>query len=434
VGVAIYGGATSNRIGTNGDGVNDAAERNLVSGNKDRGVIIADPGSTQNVVAGNYIGTDITGTVAVANASGGIDLFNGAHANRIGVSDRDAAPADDRNLVSGNGNVGLLIQNSGTNANVVAGNYIGTDVTGTKALGNGGVGVFIETGAQSNRVGTNGDGVNDAAERNVICANAYQGVALVGSGTNQNVVAGNYIGVDATGAAALGNGNNGIWVLQGASGNRIGTNGTDAGAAGEGNRIGGNAFSGVLITDAGSNNNLVAGNAIGTDPTGTKNLGNGENGVGVGNGAQNNQVGGSAGLANVIAFNRLIGVAVTDPGSTGNAIRVNSIFGNGQQGIDLGTDGVTLNHGSGAATGPNNFQNYPLITAASPGTTTTVSGTLNGTATRPSPSISTPAPPPTSASTETASATSVRPASARTVRARPASRSPCRPRPQPANG
>ena len=97
-----------------------------------------------------------------------------------------------------------MISDSGTNSNVVAGNLIGTDASGVNPLGNGGVGVFIQNGAQSNVIGTNGDGNGDAAERNVISANTYQGVYIAGSGTNFNVVAGNLIGVDITGANRAG--------------------------------------------------------------------------------------------------------------------------------------------------------------------------------------------------------------------------------------
>jgi streptogramin lyase len=379
-GVAIYNGAASNRIGTNGDGNNDSGERNVISGNAGVGVVIAGSGTNQNIVAGDYIGTDAAGTRALANGTG-INIFGGAQANRIGVYDRDRVPLDDRNLISGNSGAGLYITDTGTTQNVIAGNYIGTDVSGTKALGNGGVGVFFANGTQSNRVGTNGDGVNDAAERNVIDANAFQGVALDGSGTDLNVVAGNHIGVDATGNNALGNGNNGVWILQGAQSNRIGTNGSDPNAAGEGNRIGGNAYAGVAITDPGTNQNLVAGNSIGADPTGTRALGNGGNGVYLGNAAQHNQIGGSApALSNTIAFNQQNGVVLVNPttGTTsGNSIRGNAIFGNVQLGIDLGWDGVTFNDLGDADTGPNNLQNYPTLTAGTPGSSTAVSGTLN---------------------------------------------------------
>src|SRR5262249_41947933 len=66
----------------------------------------------------------------------------------------------------------------GTSNDVVQGNYLGTDPTGTLARGNGVGGVILDTGAHSNRVGTNGDGVNDVAERNLISDNGTHGIAL----------------------------------------------------------------------------------------------------------------------------------------------------------------------------------------------------------------------------------------------------------------
>jgi large repetitive protein len=197
-------------------------------------------------------------------------------------------------------------------------------------------------------------------------------------------VAGNYIGTDAAGTAALGNGNNGVWILQGAQGNRIGTNGTDADAAGEGNLLSGNAYSGVTLTDSGTSLNLVAGNRIGTDVTGSYPLPNGEAGVNIFLGAQNNQVGGSIALGNIIAFNTwggvLVGYAPSDSATTGNSIRANSIFCNGGLGIDLGSDGVSLNHFGGPISGPNQFENFPVLTSATAGPSTAVTGTFNGAA------------------------------------------------------
>ena len=72
--------------------------------------------------------------------------------------------AAEGNVISGNAWSGIMINHAGTDHNVVAGNLIGTDVTGTAALGNS-HGVVIEGGAQSNRVGTDGDGLADGSER-----------------------------------------------------------------------------------------------------------------------------------------------------------------------------------------------------------------------------------------------------------------------------
>src|SRR5205807_703402 len=118
--------------------------------------------------------------------------------------------------------------------------------------------------------------------------------------TNQNVVAGNFIGIDVTGRVNLGNAATGVWIHNGAQGNRIGTNGGDVDSAGEGNVISGNAVRGVALESNGTSQNLVAGNFIGTDTSGNASLGNGDVGVFVGNGAASNQIGGSVVLGNVI--------------------------------------------------------------------------------------------------------------------------------------
>jgi hypothetical protein len=382
LGILVNFGATGNLIGTNGDGVNDALERNIISGNTSTGVDISDSGTNGNVVAGNFIGTDSSGTIAIGNGGGGLDIVNGAQSNRVGTDGLSADDAGQANVISGNtvsGVAGVYLGDSGTNQNVLAGNLVGTDATGQLALGNGGVGVFVNAGAQNNIIGTNGDGHGDSDEGNTIAANPYQGVAIDGSGTNGNVVAGNRIGTDSTGTKPLGNQNNGIWILQGAQSNRIGVQAGDAGAAAEPNVIAANAFSGIAISDPGTQNNVVAGNDLGTDATGTLNLGNGYDGVSLSNGAQANTVGGATGsLGNVIAFNVQDGIGLVDATTTGNTFRANRIFNSSVLGIDLGQNGVSPNHTDHAlGSGPNDLQNKPAITSASPGTTTTIVGTLS---------------------------------------------------------
>ncbi len=384
-GIYVYGGAQSTRIGVNASDTDAAAEQNVISGNIGQGVAFSDSGTSFNIVAGNLIGTSTLGTVAVPNYYGGMDVLSGASSNRIGYDGTSSAAiaALERNVISGNGSIpgeaGIYIDNAGSNSNVIAGNYIGLNAAGTAAMANSGGGVFIDGGAQSNRVGSDGNGTMDALKTNVISGNTYDGVTIrgVASGTNTtgNIVAGNFIGTNAVGMAALGNANNGVQIEGGAQSNRIGTNGTDTDAANEGNVIGGNDYSGILITDSGTNSNTVAGNWIGTNKTGAASLPNAENGVDIANGAENNPVGGSVALASLIIDNTEAGVAVTDTGTTGNSIRFNRIYGNGGLGIDLGDTGVQVNH-AGTTSGPNSLQNYPLITAATPGSTTVISGTL----------------------------------------------------------
>ena len=338
-------------------------------------------------MAGNYIGANATGAAALPNGSDGVFIGGGAEDNRVGVNGPDTNAAEEDNVISGNMYQGVAIDGTSsganTNGNIVAGNYIGTNAAGTAALPNSDAGVYIYGGAQGNRIGVNGPDTNASAERNVISGNTYEGIVLSDPGTNSNTVAGNYIGTSAAGTAALPNGSDGIDIINGAESNLIGTSGSGAGVAAEANLISANTDLGVEIqgTSSGANttNNVVAGNYIGTNASRASTLGNGTSGILISAGAQSNQVGGSMALANVIAYNAQTGVAVTGNSTTGNTIRFNSIYNNGGIGIDLGSnpqyDGVQVNH-AGTTSGPNNLQNYPLITAATPGSTTVISGTL----------------------------------------------------------
>ena len=128
--------------------------------------------------------------------------------------------------------------------NVVAGNFIGTDITGNRALGNGG-GIGIEQGVLRTRIGTNADGVSDELERNVVSGQGgIPGTGSVGIGIGgiDTVVAGNYVGIGSNGTTPLGNANYGVWVTGTAIGTRIG--GTHEA---ERNVISGNGGHGVYI-------------------------------------------------------------------------------------------------------------------------------------------------------------------------------------------
>src|SRR5262249_34217578 len=179
---------------------------------------------------------------------------------------------------------GIHITGTGATGNWIYGNFLGTDPTGTQALPNN-AGVEIDAGAAHDLVGTNGDGVNDAAERNLLSGDLFAGVWITGQGTSNNAVAGNFIGTDITGLAAVNNGTQpvtgslgvvfggGIVISAGASGNRIGTDGKSIDDAGERNVIGGSGQDGADICGTGADGNVVAGNYIGSDVTGTASLG-----------------------------------------------------------------------------------------------------------------------------------------------------------------
>ncbi len=143
------------------------------------------------------------------------------------------------------------------------------------------------------------------------------------------------------------------------AGNTIG--GTGAAAR---NLISGNA-NGVRIAGADAIENAIQGNLIGTDATGTEGFANGT-GISIVSASGNTVGGASIGAANVIAFNRGDGVVIseTTAGQTlGNAIVRNSIFGNVEQGIDLGDDGQTLNDPDDPDLGANRLQNFPEFTS-----------------------------------------------------------------------
>lgn len=281
---------------------------------------------------------------------------------------------------------GVNLEGPGAVGNRVQGCYIGTDVSGTVPLGNFD-GVRLRSGPKQNIIGTDGDGINDLAERNIISGNARLGVQIAGAGSDNNVVAGNYIGTDVTGTVALSNkqGQQGAEIVLGARGNRIGTDGNGVADVAERNLISGNFGFGVRISSDSANpvttGNTVAGNYIGTQEDGTSALGNAR-GINMFGGVQGNQIGGiTAAMGNTIAFNREAGVQVIDvvntPSNTGNRIQGNSIHSNGRLGIDLSADGVTPNDLGDADTGPNDLQNFPVITVAHSGPKTFVAGTLN---------------------------------------------------------
>jgi hypothetical protein len=191
---------------------------------------------------------------------------------------------------------------------------------------------------------------------------------IAGSGTTGNQVQGNRIGTNAAGTAALGNTSYGIDLR--APQTTIG--GT---AAGAGNVISGNGTVGIQIFGSDATANVIQGNRIGTDASGTVNLGNTSAGVLLAGGAAGNTVGGTvAGAGNVIMGNKSRGITVSGAATVRNAIRQNSIFQNSSLGIDLNGDGVTANDADDPDTGPNQLQNFPVMTSAVlSGTTLTIS-------------------------------------------------------------
>jgi len=245
-------------------------------------------------------------------------LKEAASANVIGGPE-----ADERNVISDNS---VAIEIDGT-ANVVQGNYLGTDPTGTASRPNAMEGIWIAPGGRDNIIGGSKSG-----EGNLISGNALYGLNIGGTNATGNVVKGNYIGVNASGQKKLQN-LYGLVLSLGAQRNTIG--GTESGDA---NIISGNQSGGILIRSSDTADNIVIGNMIGTDRTGEMELGNGT-AIWLLEGPHGHITGGTEpGQANVIAYSGIVGIQVEGADTIGNTIRGNSLHSNAREGI-LSVDG-----------------------------------------------------------------------------------------------
>lgn len=284
------------------------AERNLISGNFDEGMIVSGtPDGPANLIEGNFIGTDVTGTKALGNGRGISSGSFGISLNYKNILGGSAPGAG--NVISANLGDGVILHEAmGT---IIQGNFIGTDVTGTKKLGNsGGSGItYNENDFPAPTLGVTIGGTQTGA-RNIISNNSF-GIFL---NSHADIVQGNYIGTDITGTLDFGNLNDGIVV--------VGDNHLIGGTApGAGNLISGNNRNGISLALANSSSgNVIQGNRIGTQADGVSPLGNSSDGITIaagltgstdGDGPINNLIGGlDSGASNIIAFNGRRGVNI----------------------------------------------------------------------------------------------------------------------------
>ncbi|MEO7934091.1 MAG: M12 family metallopeptidase [Chthoniobacterales bacterium] len=337
-----------------------SASRNVISGNASQGVSISGVGTNQNTIAANYIGLNSTGSAARANAFSGVGIYGGAQNNTVG-----GTVSGSRNYISGNAGQGIAIDGTGSSGNVVAGNYIGLSPAGTVAIPNN-VGIDISGAATANTIG----GIS-AASRNYISGNNYRGIGIYGAGTNGNTVSANYIGLNGPGTAASANVGPGVALFGGTQGNLIG--GTVSGAR---NFISGNQQQGITISGTGTNSNSITYNYIGLNPAGTSALPNGWSGVDIFGEAQANVIG-NIGTPNIISGNGNYGVSLSGAGTSNNSILNNTIglnagstaaIGNMWSGIAL-FSGATgnliggLNSGQGNLISGNNLRGIDLFDA-----------------------------------------------------------------------
>lgn len=426
--------SSNNRIG---GAANEA--QNIISGNGRDGVSLAGTGATANVIINNHIGTDADAIDPLGNTRHGVAVFSadsivgGNDKNSAnGAGDDDGTAQGEGNIISGNGGHGVLVDNIFAEGTKIQGNHIGVDRNGsgndlantldgvrvssvpqveiggtTDGLGNtisnngqhgveivGTSSTFVKV--QGNRIGTNyigrsdlgngGDGVRlgnvsnttigdatAAAARNLISGNGANGVFISGtSSATDNKVEGNFIGTNVDGAAGIANVGAGV---------RVETPGNVVGGTVEGARnvISGNAEAGVSILGAGATNNRVQGNRIGIRANSTTPLPN-LHGVFISD-AKDNTVGGTvAAASNTISGNTNQGVQVIGANATGNGVLRNSITANGRLAIELQDDGPTANDVRDPDAGPNDLQNFPVITSvAVSGGSTSIEGRLDST-------------------------------------------------------
>ena len=277
-------------------------------------------------------GTTIDGTGAPGYAGAPVVALQGPGTGSFSGLKITSADNEVRALQIGSFRYGIHIDGAPASNNAVAGCYLGTD--GAVAVPNGS-GVWI-WGAPDNRIGTDGDGAGDAEERNVISGNSASGVEVSLNGATGNLIKGNFIGTNAEGTGALGNGS-GVRIAS-AIGTIIG--GT---TPSERNVISGSSADGVAILGGSAAGNVVQGNFIGTDVTGTGSLGN-FTGVWIYS-ASNNTIGGTVtGARNIISGNRKHGVNIGDSRAAGNLVQGNFIGTDVNGTADLGntSDGVQI--------------------------------------------------------------------------------------------
>jgi len=361
-------------------GITPAAQ-NLISGNAYYGIYLTNTGASNNVIQGNLIGTDLTGANALGNVYAGIGIINAA-SNTVG-----GVVSAARNVISGNLLDGINIENPGASNNVVLGNFIGTDITGTQPVGNGGGTLLEKPGDDYPGIGINFAprnliGGGNSAARNIISGNDFSGIGILGLAATGNLIEGNYIGTDVSGATALANntgsdvsaGTGGGVDVSGAPGNRIG-----GGASGPGNLISGNIVDAIAAGEAGASNTVIQGNWIGVASDGSTPLGNQYSGYEARSpgGANNTVIGGfNPGESNIIANGWSAGKSGIRirAGNTNTLVRGNSIYNNGGTtgfGIYLGTalGAITPNYSG--------WPNYPVLASAvAMGSNTAISGTL----------------------------------------------------------
>jgi hypothetical protein len=298
-------------------------------------------GARDNVLEGNFLGTNSAGTfraVETWDYGHGVYVSGGASHNQIGVP-----TIEGRNVISGNSYLGVRIDHTHSDLNMVRNNLFGLAPLGNRSIPNK-MGIDIQWGASSSIVG----GLNPL-ERNVFSGHSYTGVDLShAQATTNNFVVGNFIGTTPDGESVADYTKTGYGIIfkDDAINNFVYKN-----------VIGGARDDAVWHKHDYTGRNYVFDNRIGISNGGVP-LPNARLGMYL---QGHDHV---VGPGNIITNNAGGGIRVVGSASDRNTITGNQIYGNGGQGIDLDPSGITANDTAGH-TGPNNNANFPVLSFAS---------------------------------------------------------------------
>ena len=325
---------------------------NLISGNSGTGAqtgIYLGQSTHSNSIAGNFIGTDISGASFPSPNHIGIFIDGGSMDNSVGATTSSFT----RNVISGN-DFGIQFGAS-AGANSVRNNWIGVNGDGTAPVPNN-IGISINDNSTGYGMIVGGGGTN---EGNVISGNTTAGIVVDGAdgvaSNNRLSFLGNTIGLAVDGTTNIANGK-GIHVINGGNLLKIGS----SICADCGNLISGNSDYGIHLD--GSNDVIVYNNRLGVDNSG--NPAPNQDGIHVDNSTFVTIGGMSTNEANEIAFNTTNGVSIVGASSDGVDLSANSIYRNGGIGVDINQDGATGNDLGDPDSGPNGIQNYPVLVQA----------------------------------------------------------------------
>lgn len=303
-------------------------EGNVISGNGMEGIYIPAVALTTdgNIIQGNLIGTSANGLNAIGNLFNGINLSSDPGIQVTNTTIGGPNPGEG-NVISGNGQSGIRLHATETNATGIFGNLIGLARNGDTDLGNGSNGVTVDAASNTS--------VGDSNHGNVIAGNGLYGVSALNAANL--TIEGNFVGNTGSSNLARKNDAGGI-LVQGAGS----TNFLIGGLVG--NRVSGNGgFAGIALQDTPAG--TVIHNWVGLNFDGSGAMPNNNNGIDADN------VGATRFLENVVSGNSANGIYVV---ASNGAILERNVVGLdplGVQGIGNGANGMFVEFLSNASIG-----------------------------------------------------------------------------------